>query len=120
MEVSKERKLRYIKENINTYYDKYGKKRDNSVCRHKAELEDLWERYESVVILFMNELKRRNIDLDETDFEAKMDEILQRIFESKYFKSRFPNENLNDIRNAVLRKINLDKQRKRSLQDKEH
>ena len=48
-----------------------------------------------------------------------MDEILEIIFQSQFFRKRFPNDNLNDIRNTVLRKVNSDRQNKEKGRDDE-
>lgn len=87
--------------------------------RKDEQIKHLDERYSVIVTLFMNQITKREIDIFSADFDLKMDEILQEIVLSKYFNSRFPNDNLTNVRNAVLRKVNAERQNNVKSRDDE-
>ena len=70
------------------------------------------ERYSIIVDLFMKEIEKRKINIEDKNFNDQMDEILEKLFQSKFFEMRFPNDNVKDVKNAVLRKVNSLKQQK--------
>ena len=70
------------------------------------------ERYLTITKLFMDEIRRRKIDITDPEFSQKMEEILQGIVKGKFFQSRFSNDNIQDVRNAILRRVNKERQTK--------
>lgn len=75
------------------------------------KLKSFDERYALIVNGFMNELSKREISVNEPDLDSKIDEILSSISEGKYFQSRFADDDMKDIKNAILRRVNAEKQK---------
>lgn len=69
------------------------------------------ERYALIVNVFMNELSKRNISINNPDIYDKIDDILSAISEGSFYQARFSKDNITDIKNAISRKINAEKQR---------
>ena len=77
--------------------------------QHEEKIKYFDERYSLIVKAFMNEFSKRNISIDSPELDNKIDEILTSICEGKYYQTRFAEENIQDVKNAILRKINLEK-----------
>ena len=82
----------------------------NKIAERKdKQIKALDERYSVIVKLFMNEVEKRKIDITAPDFTLKMEEILEEISKGKFFQSRFSHDNVKDIKNAILRKVNSER-----------
>ena len=85
--------------------------RNKDYCQKKAEqqtqkLKSLDERYAVIVKVFMNELSKRNTSINSHEIYERIDEILSSISKGSYYQTRFAGDNISDIRNAILRKVN--------------
>lgn len=103
----------YIRK-IRTYDMKRSYARMEQTKRTKQlddKLKSFDERYALIVNCFMNELSKRRISINEPNLDNKIDEILSSISEGKYFQSRFADDDMKDIKNAVLRRVNTEKQK---------
>lgn len=103
----------YIRK-IRTYDMKRSYARMEQAKRTKQlddKLKSFDERYALIVNGFMNELSKRKISINEPNLDNKIDEILSSISEGKYFQSRFADDDMKDIKNAVLRRVNTEKQK---------
>ena len=91
-------------------YDKEAeiKKKAQSIDA-RIEFDD--ERYKSLTSAFMNTIHAKRIDIDSSDFDEKMEEILQTIYQSKTFNIRYPNDDKERVKNAILRAVNKEKDR---------
>ena len=69
------------------------------------------ERYSVIVKLFMSEIEKRKIDITAPEFNEKMDEILQEISKGKFFQTRYSTDNMDDIRNTILRRVNSERRK---------
>lgn len=79
---------------------------DSNISKEREEqLKDFDQRYAVIVNLFMAEVNKRKVDINSADFDEKMNEILQTIFHSTFFKKRFPKESLVDIKSTILRRV---------------
>lgn len=81
------------------------------VDQYDEKLKAFDQRYSLITTVFMNELDKRKISVNDLDIYEKIDEILSLICEGKFFKSRFENDKLTDVKNAILRKVNTEKQK---------
>lgn len=81
------------------------------IKKHDEKLKYFDERYSMITTVFINELSKRNISLNDVDLDRKIDEILSTICEGKYYQTRFEKDNIKDVKNAILRKVNLEKQK---------
>ena len=87
------------------------KKQEKRTKMHEEKIKYFDERYSFIVKAFMNEISKRNISVDSPELDKKIDEILSSICEGKYYQTRFAEDNIKDIKNAILRKVNLEKQK---------
>lgn len=69
------------------------------------------ERYAFIVNAFMNELSKRNISINNPEISDRIDEILSAICGGSFYQARFAKDDIRDVKNAVLRKINAEKQK---------
>ena len=98
------------KENMGIAYDSIAKKAQEAKSQKMVDekIKALDKRYMSIVSIIYNELNKRNgcsDKLDTSEFDSRVDEIIQTILKNELFK-RFRNDNPIDIRNAVKRRIN--------------
>lgn len=103
----------YIRK-IRTYDMKRSYARKNQEKRtkeHEDKIQYFDERYALIVKAFMNEISKRDINIKEPQIDSKIDEILSVICGGKYYKTRFAEDNVEDVKNAILRKINAEKQK---------
>lgn len=92
----------------------YWKTKDTTKSRSRkleAHLQRLDKQYSIVVHLFMSEIEKRKINLDSATFNESMEEILQDITQGNFFKNRFPNANMDEVRKTILRRINAERQK---------
>ena len=108
--LTKETRTGINKEDSNRYYDKKIRIAKNAQKKDE-QLKAFDERYCIIVKVFMSEIEKRKIDIAAPDFEERLEEILQEITRGKFFQTRFSGDNIRDIKNTILRKINKEKQR---------
>ncbi len=82
-------------------------KRIKEAAEAKIKADD--KRYTVLVIAIKNELLKRNINISDSEFDIKLDEIIEGILEKPATAKRFLGANTKDIRNAVKRSINREK-----------
>lgn len=79
---------------------------------NRNRLKKLDEKYASVISVIDKELSKRNInyfELDAKEFDEKVNEIIEIILSSPIYRNRFNSENTQDIRNALKRRLNANK-----------
>lgn len=79
--------------------------------KNRERIKELDKRYTTIVSIIYNEIKKRNINYDETnsqEFNSKVDEIIETVLDANIFK-RFKDDNPIDIRNALKRRLNASK-----------
>lgn len=86
-------------------------KHHKKIKQYDEKLKYFDERYSLVVKVFMNEIFKRNISIDDPELESKIDEIVSSICEGKYYQTRFAGDNIEDVKNTILRKVNTEKQK---------
>ena len=82
-----------------------------TIKKYDEKLKYFDERYAMITKVFMNEIVKRKISIDDPELDDKIDEILSFICEGRYYQSRFQNDNIIDVKNAVLRRVNAEKQK---------
>lgn len=75
----------------------------------RIEFDD--ERYKALTSAFMNTVHARGINVLAIDFDEKMEEILQTIYQSKMFEMRYKNDDKKRVENAILRAVNEERDR---------
>ena len=94
-------------------YDKDAEIRKNAE-KANERIEYYNERYCSLTKVFMNTINAREIDIMSKDFDEKIEEILQAIFQSKVFEVRYRNDDKQEVKNAILRAVNEQRNRIKS------
>ncbi len=65
-------------------------------------------RYTTIVSVILREIQKRDINYDDSEFDIKIDQIIEMLQQNPFFK-RFNEDSVIDIRNAVKRRLNLNK-----------
>lgn len=87
-------------------------KNREKINENKNRIEILDKKYASVISVIDKELSKRNInyfELDAKEFDEKVNEIIEIILSSPIYRNRFNSENTQDIRNALKRRLNANK-----------
>ena len=72
-----------------------------------AKISYLDERYKLVVKMVINEINKRNIDINSKDSFEKVESIIEEILQVNIFKNRFNKiDELHEVLNAVKRYVN--------------
>lgn len=98
------------KEHLQKEFDKLAKIDKNSkrVRIREQEIRYFDRRYDGLTSYILLQLRKRNVDINDEKFDAKLDDIINSILASKLFKDRFFLDKEEDIKNAVKRKINAE------------
>ena len=100
-------------ENRYNAYDKEAATKKNAqIVDARIEFED--KRYEALTKIFMNTIHARNLDVFDTGFDEIMEEILQTIYQSKLFEVRYKNDDKTRVKNAILRAVNKERNKKKT------
>ena len=105
---------------INTRKDKYKSftsgeyvaayVRDKEIAtRVESKIKADDKKYSTLVIAIKNELLKRNIDISDSEFDIKLDEIIEGVLAKPVIAKRCTGAKISDIRNAVKRSINKEK-----------
>ncbi len=98
------------KKHLQKEFDKLAKIDKNSerVRIREQEIRYFDRRYDGLTSYILLQLRKRNVNINDEKFDAKLDDIINSILASKLFKDRFFLDKEEDIKNAVKRKINAE------------
>ncbi len=106
--------MRYLKPNMKEYNERMKNNLKMDILLKKASqskdeqirIQDA--RYTTIVSVILREIQKRDINYDDSEFDIKIDQIIEMLQQNPFFK-RFREDSVIDIRNAVKRRVNLNK-----------
>ena len=116
-QISDNRKRKYMRDDFAEAY-KIEDKEKAKIKRALNKRKIIDEKYSSLVIVIKNELTKRKININDNDFDLKIDEIISNALQIPSIRKRYPDAEIVEIRNAVKRSINREINDSKSNEDR--
>ena len=106
-----DRIYRYRRDRINMATFADAKRRQEDIKnkeRKEREINFRDKKYNTIILLILNEINKRNISLEDNEFNEKIDDIIRVLVSHKSLK-RFAFDSIEEIRYAVIRRMKQEK-----------